>query len=53
MSDRSNLTRLYNPDFNYGGFAAIRSQAGLNNYSISVKEWTKKNNTVGLMAKTG
>ena len=23
---------VYNPDFNYGGFATIKSQAGLNNY---------------------
>ncbi len=27
------------PDFNYGEFAAIKSQAGLNSYKISVKEW--------------
>lgn len=31
-----------NPDFNYGEFAIIRSQAGLNNYKISVKEWVEK-----------
>lgn len=29
---------FYNPDFNYGGFATIRTQAGLNSYKISVKE---------------
>ena len=34
---------IYNPLFNYGEFAIIRSQAGLNNYKISVKEWIKKN----------
>ena len=33
---------VFNPDFNYGEFAAIRSQAGLNNYKISVKEWVEK-----------
>ncbi len=32
-----------NPDFNYGEFAIIRSNAGLNSYKISVKEWVKKN----------
>ena len=30
---------VYNPDFNYGEFAIIRSQAGLNSYKISAKEW--------------
>lgn len=30
---------IYNPVFNYGEFALIRSQAGLNSYKISVKEW--------------
>ena len=35
---------VYNPDFNYGEFAIIKSQAGLNNYKISVKEWQEKTN---------
>lgn len=42
-----------NPDFNYGEFAIIRSQAGLNNYKISVKEWSEKTNAIGLKASTG
>jgi hypothetical protein len=42
-----------NPDFNYGEFATIRSQAGLNSYKISVKEWVSKTNAIGLVAKTG
>ncbi len=29
---------IYNPNFNYGEFAIIKSKAGLNNYKISVKE---------------
>ena len=33
---------IYNPTFNYGEFAIIKSQAGLNSYKISVKEWVKK-----------
>ena len=45
--------RVHNPDFNYGEFATIRSQAGLNNYKISVKEWVKKTNAIGLTAKAG
>lgn len=42
-----------NPLFNYGEFAIIRSQAGLNNYKISVKEWVDKTNTIGLRATSG
>lgn len=34
--------QIHNPDFNYGEFAAIRSQAGLNSYKLSVKEWVEK-----------
>ncbi len=45
--------RIYNPNFNYGEFAIIKSQAGLNSYKISVKEWTQKTNAVGLKATTG
>ena len=30
--------RVHNPDFNYGEFAIIKSQAGLNSYKVSVKE---------------
>ena len=33
---------IHNPNFNYGEFAIIKSQAGLNSYKISVKEWTEK-----------
>ena len=45
--------RIYNPDFNYGEYATIRSQAGLNNYKISVKEWAAKTNAIRLKAKAG
>ena len=45
--------KIHNPDFNYGEFAIITSQAGLNSYKISVKEWAKKTNTIGLVAKAG
>jgi len=44
---------VHNPDFNYGEFAIIKSQAGLNSYKISVKEWVAKTNAIGLMAKPG
>ncbi|MDP1721932.1 MAG: KilA-N domain-containing protein [Candidatus Gottesmanbacteria bacterium] len=45
--------KLHNPNFNYGEFATIKSQAGLNSYKISVKEWVKKTNAVGLKATAG
>lgn len=44
---------IYNPDFNYGEFATIKSQAGLNSYKLSVKEWTEKTHAIGLYATTG
>jgi hypothetical protein len=45
--------QVHNPAFNYGEFAIIKSQAGLNNYKISVKEWVEKTNAIGLSAKAG
>ena len=44
---------VYNPNFNYGKFATIKSQAGLNSYKISVKEWVEKTNAIGLKATAG
>ncbi len=44
---------VFNPNFNCGEFATIRSQAGLNNYKISVKEWVEKTNAIGLKATAG
>ncbi|MBP8148612.1 MAG: KilA-N domain-containing protein [Limnohabitans sp.] len=45
--------QVHNPAFNYGEFATIKSQAGLNSYKISVKEWVEKTNAIGLTAKAG
>ncbi len=45
--------RVYNQTFNYGEFAIIKSQVGLNNYKISVKDWVEKTNAIGLKATTG
>ncbi|MDD2924661.1 KilA-N domain-containing protein [Rhodoferax sp.] len=44
---------VYNPAFNYGEFATIKSQAGLNSYKLSVKEWVEKTNAIGLRATAG
>ncbi len=30
--------QIHNPDFNYGEFAIIKSQAGLNSYKISIHQ---------------
>ncbi len=45
--------KVYNPDFNYGEFATIRNQAGLNSFKISVKEFVARTNAVSLQAKAG
>ncbi len=45
--------KLYNPAFNYGEFATIRNQAGLNSFKISVKEYVEKTNAIGIQAKAG
>lgn len=44
---------VHNPAFNYGEFATIKSQARLNSYKISVKEWVAKTNAIGLHAQAG
>jgi len=45
--------KINNPNFNYGEFATIRNQAGLNSFKISVKEWTEKTNAIGIFSKAG
>jgi hypothetical protein len=44
---------VFNPGFNYGEFATIKSQAGLNSYKISVRDWVEKTNAIGLKATPG
>ncbi|MBE6151117.1 MAG: KilA-N domain-containing protein [Firmicutes bacterium] len=44
---------LHNPNFNYGEFAIIKSQAGLNSYKLSVKEWVEKTKAIGITSKAG
>ena len=45
--------KIYNPDFNYGEFAIIKSKSGLNNFKISVKEFVERTNAISLQAKAG
>ncbi len=44
---------MFNPNFNYGEFAIIKSNAGLNSFKISVKEWQERTNAIGIVAKAG
>ncbi len=45
--------KLHNPNFNCGEFAIIKNKSGLNSFKISVKEWTKRTNAIGIFAKAG
>ena len=45
--------KVYNPTFNYGEFATIKSQSGLNSFKISVKEFVARTNAISLQAKAG
>jgi hypothetical protein len=45
--------KLNNPIFNYGEFAIIKNQSGLNSFKVSVKEWVEKTNAIGIFAKAG
>jgi len=45
--------QIHNPNFNCAEFDTIKSQAGLNNFRISVKDWVEKTNAIGLRATAG
>ena len=45
--------QVYNPNFNYGEFATIKSQSGLNNFKISIKEFVERTHAISLQAKAG
>ena len=45
--------KVYNPNFNYGEFATIRNQSGLNSFKIGVQEFAERTNAISLMAKAG
>jgi len=42
-----------NPNFNCAEFDVIKSQAGLNRFRLSAKEWTEKTNAIGIISKAG
>ena len=39
--------------FNYGEFATIRNQAGLNSFNIGVQEFAQRTNAVSIISKAG
>jgi hypothetical protein len=44
---------INNPNFNYVEFDGIKIQAGLNSFSMSVKEFSQKTGAIGLIARAG
>ena len=44
---------LNNPNFNSPEFEGIKNQAGLNRFTLSVKQWTEKTDSIGIIAKAG
>ena len=44
---------LNNPNFNYGEFATIENQSGLNGFKVSVKELTEKCGLIGIKSTAG
>lgn len=42
---------MYNPNFNSPEFEGIKNEAGLNRFVLSLKQWTKKTNSRGIIAK--
>lgn len=45
--------RINNVNFNSPEFEGIRTEAGLNKFTLSVKKWNEAVNGIGLQAKTG
>ena len=45
--------KVYNPNFNCVEFDIIKSQAGLNSYRLSAKEWMEKTQSIGIISKAG
>lgn len=44
---------MYNPNFNSLEFGGIINEAGLNRFVLSVKQWTEKTNSIGIIARAG
>jgi len=44
---------MYNPNFNVEEYHNVMSEAGLNRFAMSVKQWTNRTNSKGIVAKAG
>lgn len=44
---------IYNPDFNSIEFEGIKKEAGLNRFTMSVRQWVERVNARGILAKAG
>lgn len=44
---------IYNPDFNSIEFEGIKKEAGLNRFTMSVRQWVERVNACGIIAKAG
>ena len=44
---------MYNADFNTAAYEEIMSEAGLNRFIMSVKQWVSRTNSKGIVAKAG
>ena len=45
--------RLNNPDFNPIEFEGFKSQAGLNSFVLTAKQWIEKTGAIGIISKSG
>ena len=45
--------KVYNSGFNYGEFATITNQSGLNSFKISVKEFVERTGAISIISKAG
>lgn len=45
--------QIYNPNFNSLEFEEIKKEAGLNRFTMSVKQWIGQTNAIGVIAKAG
>lgn len=44
---------MYNDNFNHSEYNTIMQEAGLNRFVMSVKQWVKRTNSIGIVAKAG
>lgn len=45
--------QLYNPDFNSVEFDGFKSEAGLNSFTLTSKQWIEKTGAIGIVSKAG